>query len=472
MPLVAYRWMEVDGPLLAEWPTRGHKLLFGDLPLKKTSAGVQALSTRPEEDAPILLKAFLDRVGRRAWEPEEEAHFLGIIQHVLRLGQSFTDAMLAGYAAVLSSPGFLYLAETPGRLDDYALAARLSYFLINSAPDEELRALAQRGGLRTPSVLRAQTERLLANPRSQRFVEAFLDYWLDLRFVASTAPDIALYPDHQLDDLLIESALDEPRLYFAELLRRNLGVRHIVASDFAILNERLALHYGIPGVEGVALRCVPLPAGSVRGGLLTQAAVLKVTANGTATSPVVRGAWIMARILGQPSPPPPPNTPGLEPDTRGATTIRKQLEAHRNEASCAACHAKIDPPGFALENFDVMGAWRERYRSLETGDPVEGVGHSAIKFTFKLGQPVDATGHLADQRTFRDVREFKQLLLADEDQLARNLVRQLLVYATGASPRFADREAVEAILDATRPSGHGVRSLVHAIVQSELFQTK
>jgi hypothetical protein len=220
------------------------------------------------------------------------------------------------------------------------------------------------------------------------------------------------------------------------------------------------------------MRRVKLPAGSPRGGLLTQAAVLKVTANGTSTSPVVRGAWIMARILGQPSPPPPPNTPGLEPDTRGATTIRQQLDAHRSQPSCAVCHVKIDPPGFALESFDVMGAWRDRYRSLEIGDTVEGVGHSAIKFAFKLAQPVDASGQLADGRAFRDVREFKQLLSSEEEQLARNLVRQLLVYATGAPPRFADRETVEAILAATRSGGYGMRSLVHAIVQSEVFRTK
>ena len=224
----------------------------------------------------------------------------------------------------------------------------------------------------------------------------------------ATAPDAALYPDYYLDDLLSESALEETERFFAELLQGDLPARDLVAADFAMLNERLAAHYGLPPVEGVAVRRVPLPADSPRGGLLTQASVLKVTANGTTTSPVVRGAWIMERILGQPPPPPPPSVPAVEPDTRGATTIRAQLAKHRTLQTCAACHAKIDPAGFALESFDVMGGWRDRYRALSDGPPEPGIGHNGQKFTFHAGPPVDSSGTLPDGRTFRDIRELKR----------------------------------------------------------------
>src|SRR5581483_7342531 len=274
---------------------------------------------------------------------------------------SFADAMLSGYSAVLCSPAFIGLEEKPGRLDGPALAERLSYFLWNSEPDDRLRSLATSGALLKPEVLRAQTERMLSDPKARRFTDAFLDYWLDLRHVNATSADGSLYPDYYLDDLLVESATAETQLFFAELLRGDLPARNIVSSDFAMLNERLAAHYGLPPVHGVALRRVANPADSVRGGILTQASVLKVTANGTTTSPVLRGAWVMERILGKPLPPPPPGVSAIESDTRGATTIREQLAKHRTQTSCAGCHAKIDPPGFALESFDVMGGYREKY---------------------------------------------------------------------------------------------------------------
>ena len=203
---------------------------------------------------------------------------------------------------------------------------------------------------------------------------------------------------------------------------------------------------------------------------MTQAAVLKVTANGTTTSPVLRGAWIMERILGQK--PPPPSVPAIEPDTRGAVTIRQQLDKHRTLETCNACHAKIDPAGFALENFDVMGGWRERYRAEAGGELAQGIAKSGQKFAFHYALPVDAGGELPDGRKFRDVRELKQLLLSDEKQLARNLAKQLAVYATGAPIRFADREPIEEILERASSSHYGVRSLVHEVVQSELFRNK
>jgi len=511
-PGAVFRWMEVEGPLLDEWPPAGHKLMFADLPMVNRKVetntmasgrgrrrlaetnrfdeevfgntnrfrferfvpapGVEVVSKKPMSDAERLLGTFLEHAYRRPTSSADVSRFLPVVQSALKKGNNFTDSMIAGYTAVLCSPEFVCLEEKPGRLDDYALASRLSFFLWNSAPDYELRGLAARGELRQREVLRAQTERLLNNPKSRQFVDAFLDYWLDLRKILATAPDGNLYPDYYLDDLLTESALAETQLFFAELLRADLPARNLVASDFAMLNERLADHYGLPKVQGVALQHTPLPKNSVRGGLMTQASVLKVTANGTTTSPVLRGAWIMERILGQKPPPPPPSVPAVEPDIRGAVTIRQQLDKHRTQETCNACHSKIDPAGFALESFDVMGGWRERYRAEGQGTPAKGIAKSGQKFEFHYALPVDASGELADGRKFRDVRELKQLLLENERQIARNLAKQLAVYATGAPVRFSDRAQIEAALDRASSSHYGVRSLIHEVVQSELFLNK
>ena len=478
-PGVAFRWLEVEGPLVDEWPSAGHRLLFGDLPLRKLAhpavgaAPIEVVSLHPAQDAERLMRAFLAQAYRRPVAPTEVQRFLPVVEGALKSGGAFADAMILGYTAVLCSPEFVCLEEKPGKLDDYAVAARLAFFLTNSAPDAELRALAAKGKLRQPAVLRAQTERLLDGPKSPQFVNAFLDYWLDLRKTMGTAPDSSLYDDYYLDDLLTESALEETQKFFGELVRADLPARNLVASDFVMVNERLAQHYGLPGVEGVAIRRVPVPAGSPRGGLMTQASVLKVTANGTTTSPVIRGAWIMERILGQPPAPPPPSVPAVEPDIRGSTTIRQQLDKHRDVASCATCHVKIDPPGFALESFDVMGGWRDRYRATGDGAPPEkGFGHGGQKFVYHLALPVDAGGELADGRTFADIREFKRLLLDNEAQLARNLARQLTVYATGAPVRFGDRAQIEKILQRTQAGHYGVRALIHELVQSDLFLNK
>jgi hypothetical protein len=481
MPGLAFAWMQVEGPLIDQWPPAGHQLLFGDLPVKdcltkppgeKGSASVEVICQNPGAEAPRLLRGFLRQAYRKPVGPTDVERFLPVIRSALQAGYNFTDAMIAGYTAVLSSPGFLYLPESPGRLDDLSVANRLSYFLWNSAPDRQLRQLAESGMLHRPKVLRAQTERLLNDRRSDRFVAAFLNYWLDLRLIEGTAPDVELYPEYQLDDLLVESMIGETQQFFSELIRRNLGVTNLVASDFAMLNERMAAHYGIDNVEGVTLRPIALRPDSVRGGLLTQASILKVTANGTTTSPVKRGAWIMARLLGQPPPPPPPNVPALDPDIRGATTIRDQLARHRNQETCAACHRNIDPAGFALESFDVMGAWRERYRAFGNGEPVKGVGHNGLNYHFCLGPSVDPSGELPDGRRFQNVRELRELLVQDDEQLARNLVRQLIVYATGAPIRFSDRPQIAKILAHTQSSGYGVRSLIHEIVQSDVFLNK
>jgi hypothetical protein len=493
-PGVVFRWMEVEGPIYDEWPPAGHKLLFGDLPVVerkiaasndnpartnrfgqrrfKAAPGVNVVSKESMADAERLLRNFITQAYRRPTDDAEVKRFLPVVNTSLKQGNSFTDAMISAYTAVLCSPEFLCLEEKPGRLDDYALASRLSFFLWNSPPDGELGECAASSQLHKPDVLRAQTERLLADPKSSRFIDAFLDYWLDLRKMLDTAPDAGLYSDYYLDDLLTESALGETRTFFSDLVREDLPARDIVTSDFVFVNERLASHYGLPPVQGVALRRVELPSDSPRGGLMTQAAILKVTANGTTTSPVLRGVWIMERILGQKLPAKPASVPAIEPDTRGAATIRQQLEQHRTQEACSACHAKMDPAGFALENFDVMGGWRDRYRAEGSGTPEQGIAKSGQKFSFHYALPVDASGELPDGRKFHDVRELKELLLANEKQLARNLVKQLSIYATGAPVRFADREPIERILNHASSSHYGVRSLIKELVQSELFVNK
>ena len=473
-PGLVMRWIEVEGPVYDSWPTAGYRQLFDDLPVKKDAASSLKVDVTPRDaatDAERLLRRFVQQAYRRPVSPQEEVRFLPLIQNALKTGSTFAEAMITGYTAVLTSPGFLYLQDQPGRLDDYALAERLSYFLWNSPPDAELLALAKSGKLHDTATLRAQTDRLLDDPKSARFVSSFLDYWLDLRKVGVTNPDENLYPDYYLDDHLVESAGDETRLFFAEHLKRDLPVRHVAASDFAFVNERLAKLYDLPPVVGAKFRPVSLPADGVRGGLLTQASVLKVTANGTTTSPVVRGAWIMERILGRKPPPPPPSVPAVEPDIRGATTLRQQLESHRKLESCRACHLKIDPPGFALENFDVVGGFRKTYRAIDGKEREPGIGKNGQKFAFHYALPVEPAGQLG-KRNFADIREFKALLVQDDRQLARNLLNQFAVYGTGAPLGFADRAKAERILDGTQSGGYGVRSLVRGLVTSDLFLNK
>ncbi len=472
-PGVAFQWLEVEGPIYDTWPTRGQRLMFGDLPVKETGPDqVEVVPNDPDKDAARLVRGFVQRALRRPITDADVQPFVKLYHTARDQGANFTDGLITAYTGVLCSPAFVTLEERPGPLDDYALASRLSYFLWNSEPDAALRALAAKGALHSPKALTAQTDRMLADPRAERFVDAFLDYWLDLRKADTTSPDETLYPDYYLDDYLTESSVEETRAFFADLVHNDLPARNLVASDFAMVNDRLAALYGLPGVQGSQIRRVALPKDSVRGGLLTQASVLKVTANGTTTSPVLRGVFINERILGQPIPPKPASVPAIEPDIRGATTIREQLAKHRSQSACSVCHAKIDPPGFALESFDVYGGWRDHYRALGDCLQVAGFGKNGQPFIFHLAQPVDPSGVLPDGRHFKDVRDLKRLLLQDERQIARNLVQQLVIYATGAPIGFGDRPKIEAILNHARPDDYGVKSLIHGIIDSELFRNK
>lgn len=525
---IAVDWLEIEGPLLDQWPPVSHRRLFGDLEMvalpptpkqrgnqssdrlpaggdyrnpkrppdnayvikghgKPFIENVESLpqhfenatvaSAAPESDARRLLADFLPRAFRRPVAMDEVERYVRLFRVGFERGDRFEVAMRVAYQAALCAPDFLYLNELGGAnpdpaLDQWALASRLSYFLWNSMPDDELFDLAQRGKLSDSEVLRGQVERMLGDPKVERFIVDFTDQWLDLVDIDATTPDKKLYPEFRR--ILRDSMRAETPAFFRELLENDLSTSHIVHSDFAMLNQRLAEHYGIGNVVGTAFRPVTLPADSPRGGFLTQASVLKLTANGTVTSPVKRGAWVMRKILGRPPEPPPPNVPAIEPDVRGATTIRELLTAHRSDASCAECHADIDAPGFALENFDVIGGWQTRYRTLsEEGDPVDAsetyFGH---KVQYRWGVPVDASGDWDGDQAFEDIAEFKQLLLADRRLIAGNFVELLVTYSTGAPVTFADRAVVEEILRNTSPTQHGVRSIIHELVQSPLFQKK
>ena len=368
--------------------------------------------------------------------------FLDLVKAKLAEKHSFEQALRVGLKAVMVSPDFLFLRERPGKLDDFALASRLSYFLWSTMPDEELLALATEKKLGDAETLRGQVERMLKSPKASAFTENFLGQWLGLRDIDFTSPDFRLYPE--FDDMLKTAMVQETHLFFEEVLRNDLSLTNFVASDFTMLNGRLAKHYGIRGVEGHEFRKVTLPPDSHRGGVLTMASVLKVTANGTNTSPVTRGAWVLDRILGTPPPPPPAGVPAVEPDIRGATTIREQLAKHRQVASCASCHAKIDPPGFALESFDVIGGWRDYYRSVGKGKPVTIDGR---KMPYLEGPKVDPADVIPDGRKFQNIDEFKQLLAEGQgparprpDQEAADLRHRRSADARGQAGDRSSRE--------------------------------
>ncbi len=517
-PGIAVEWLEIEGPFNQQWPPASHQALFADLPVRAWSKDSGVPKPRQQSwprgnpwsfpkdpygehgdkrpavyvasqdlggDTQRLLKRFARRAFRRPVSAHDLAPYAAIVQQRLADGAAFQDALLAAYRGILTAPDFLLLREPVGRLDAHALATRLSYLLWSSLPDEELSTLADSGALLASDVLRAQTERLLASPRSQRFVEHFLGQWLSLRDINATQPDKKLYPEFM--PWLQEAMVLEAQAFFNELLTSDLSVTNLVQSDFAMLNEPLARHYfsearsggqeptgqGLPGVSGWEMRKVLLPVGSHRGGVLTLAAVLKVTAAGTTTSPVKRGAFVMERIMGVVPSPPPADAGAIEPDVRGATTVREQLDKHRRNDTCNSCHAKMDGYGFALESFDVTGAWRERYRAVGGAGP----GHerkiiNGHHIEYHHGQHVDCAGTMPDGRAFADVDALRALLVAEPERLARAFSGHLVTYATGAEVSFADRAAVDALVGRAKAKGYGIRALLHEVIQSDLFRTK
>jgi hypothetical protein len=402
-----------------------------------------------------LMLRFANRAFRRPVELVEIDAYIREVHDDIDEQKPLGDALIAGYRSLLCSPRFMFFQESPGALDGYAIAARLSYLLWQSMPDEALLSLASQGKLHEPAVLIQQTRRMLDDARGKDFTDRLGDQWLDLRDIDFTQPDPKLY--RQFDLVVQQSMLEETQSFLRNLLAENRSVTELIDSDHTFLNSRLARYYDIEGVRGDAIRKVKLRPEHHRGGVLTQGAILKVTANGTTTSPVIRGVWIAERLLGEHIPPPPQNVPAIEPDIRGATSIRDMLEKHRSDDACAACHVKMDPPGFALENFDPAGRWRERY------------GTSKDK---KKSLPVDPSYQLADGRAFEDLDEFKELVLEEPEKVAQCVAEKLLTYGTGAPPRYVDRAALDRIVKESATEQYGFRTLLERVICSEPFLIK
>ena len=391
------------------------------------------------------LKAFAKRAFRRSPVDGELRPIQQLVTVKLREGVEPLAAFQLGCQAILCSPGFLYLTLGEGELDEVALASRLSYFLWSSPPDGTLLKLAATGSLR--SELSSQVNRMLADSKSDRFVSHFVRRWLDLDNIGTMPPseDFLAYYRDNLQDAMRE----ETETFFRHVLDNNLPPREFLDADYSFLNRELALHYGIEGVQGNKLQRVSLK-GSTRGGLLGHGSLLTASANGVDTSPVVRGVYVLEKLLGYTPPPPPPDVPAIEPDIRGAVSVREQLQKHRAIATCAECHRKIDPLGFALENFDAVGGWREAYEKRT---------------------PIDSSGRLPGGDSFQNVSEFRKLLIARQDQFNRCLTEKLLTYALGRELEIADRPAVDQILTKLASKKGGLRDLVQLVVASKPFHT-
>jgi hypothetical protein len=450
-PAIAIRAIELSGPIIEEWPPRGHQLLLG--------------TTDAAELNDNLVPALLQRLARRLFRrPVPDATLQPFLEHY-RNHRRQLDPLAAfrlTVKAMMVSPMFLYHLEPTERLDEFAVANRLAYFLWRSLPDQTLDQCAEQGLITEPSQLLQQAQRLLEDPKAERFLKDFVGQWLQTSKVGEMQPDASLYPEYDAD--LERAMVQETQLFIGEMLAEDLSLANLIDSDWTMLNDRLAAHYGIPGVEGNHFRKVKLDKSqTVRGGLLTQASFLSVTSNGTTTSPVVRGVWILDRLLGTPAPPPPPDVPPIEPDIRGASTIQEQMEKHRSITQCAICHARIDPYGLALENFDVIGGWRDHYRALIQPEP-------SAKSKLGQGKPVTASDRLPKQGEFNDFRQFRHLLLQEESLVLHSVAEKLATYALGRRLGFAERDDLQEIVQATRAKGGGLRTLLLTLVQSPLFQ--
>ena len=496
-PGIVVDWLDIEGPFYDSWPPLSHQQILGNHPLQEVSqasptevryplrrrprqlgAGMNRLDPEPGlwtvvPDQPLVaaeqqLASLLPQLFRRPLRDQQLAAWLQIVEDRLDHGDCYELAMRAAIRAALISPDFLFHVTPDDSPPLYTTASRLSYLLWRSQPDQQLRAAAADGSLATAEVLHSEAERLLADPRSKRFIDDFTGQWLKLDQIAATDPDRRLYPE--FSPYLQDCMLAESRAWFHDLLARDRDVRFLIHSDDLLINQKLATHYKVPGITGTGLQRVARPHDCPRGGFMTQAAILKVTANGTTTSPVTRGAFLLDRLLGQPAENPPASVPAIEPDVQGAITIRDQLKLHQADPVCASCHRRIDPPGFALEAFDVIGGFRTRYRSIGEGDPAErGLIDPLIGISFKMGQEVDASGTTSSGRTFDDVLEWKQLLAADSHRLLAALTEQLAEFAVGRTMTFADRDEMEEIAAAAQRRGGGLRSLLHELIASPLF---
>lgn len=445
--------MTLEGPLNDQWPPASHRKLVG------------ATTNASEVDIPTVLTKCANEAFRRPVGQSEIQHYIDYTNNRIAEGADHAEAIKLGLSAILTSPRFLFLDEgdsaNSAELDGYEVASRLSYMLWGSTPDARLLDAAALRTLGDPQVLRRQAERLLSDPRSEAFTQHFTDVWLRLDKLGSMPPGVKQFPLYYRRRL--EAAMKtETHLFFSHLLRENRPITELITANYSFLNDSLALHYGMDDIEGEAFRKVSLPAHIRRGGLLGHASVLTATANGVETSPVVRGVWLLESILGTPPSPPPPDVPPIEPDTRGATTIREQLAKHRSVAACADCHSKIDPWGFALEFYDPIGALRTHY-------PVaDGENQKRVR----RGRKIDAAGQLPSGDQIDDESDLRQLLAKRGHQLTRNLVHKLLTYATGREVSFRDLDEVDRIVSTVAASGYGVKDLVLAITASDAFRRR
>lgn len=449
-PFMAIRSLSIEGPIYDSWPPRGHRALFGDIdPAQPT----------PEKAAAIAAH-LAPKLFRRPVDAAALAKYRSLFEKFATT-MSPDEALRGMLAAMLVSPRFLYLEEPASGPDAFAVASRMSYFLWRSAPDDELLKTAADGRLLDAAQRRIQAERMLADPRSERFLKDFTGQWLRVREVGLMKANAELYPEY---DAELEVAMrGETEHFIAEMFRHDLPLSNLIDSDWTMLNERLARHYGIEGIAGPDFRRVSLDKRkTVRGGLLAQASIHAVTSNGSTTSPVIRGTWVLDKFLGTPAPPPPPDVPAIEPDIRGATTIKEQLAKHRTIASCNSCHRKIDPLGLALENFDVIGGWREKYRAL-----VEPKPGARAKLT--EGPRVNSADEWEGVGQFNGFHEFRELVKQREDLVVHNLMHQLAAFALGRAPGFADRRPLKAVATNVREKKSGMKSLVLEFVSSPVF---
>jgi mono/diheme cytochrome c family protein len=447
-PVLIVDWVEWEGPLLDPGPTAAQRDFF--------PAG-----TGPEQAREILAR-FATRAFRRPARPAELDRLVALVERERKSGEPFAAALKTGLLAVLCSKDFFYLVEGAvdrdgGRINDWELASRLSYFLWSTLPDAPLLDAARDGSLGRPEVLRSHVQRMLRDPRIERFAAAFPRQWLRLGKVGMFPPDKKLYPDY--DEHLQKSMVQETTATFREVLTKNLGLREFLDADWTMMNARLAEHYGIPGVQGDDFRRVALGPGSHRGGLLTQASILCLTSDGTRHRPVHRGVWVMEAILGRSVPPPPANVPPIEPTPAKSpkATLRMKLDAHKSDPNCAACHRKIDPLGFAFDAYDAIGRWRT----------VEAVRDGAGD-----NPKVDASGELTDGRKFADAAEFKKLLLVDVDKFNAAFIEKLATYALRRGMIVDDRAALAELARRSKAAEYRLGAIVEALALSELFQKR
>ncbi len=455
--------ISVSGPYYDAWPPPAVTQLFPH--------GIDAPPTRAYAEE--IVASFMRRAYAGAAEPELVRTYADLVMDKYARSKDFVDAVKFGVAAILSSPQFLFLDE-PQRADPHQrrpltgreLARRLAYVLWSDQPDDELLAQAASGALAGDAGLRAQTRRMLADPRSQAFCQAFATQWLKLGTLRQLPFSQDLFPD--FDEVLRQSALQEPIATFSEVLGKNLPITDLIDADFAMLDYRLASHYGIAGVDGNGFRRVQLPPGSHRGGVLTQAAVMMATSNGMVGSPVRRGALIMERLLGVSPGSPPPNVPALDkvessnPDGSPLTQLER-LAKHRSNAGCARCHDKIDPLGAGLENYNALGAWSDQLALLDPGLKTKAhwIAHAA-----------DVRGRMLDGAEFDGPDQLKRRLLEHTDQFRRALAENLAIYALGRELQLSDGLVINTILERAAADHDGLRSLLEQLILSDLFRSK